>query len=81
MMLYFSLHGSKAWKENFESIIRWELVGVRFSVYTGCPKIYVQFEMAGMQSVFKIFSKTQKSDHHKIWPFYKLLGFLKSVVK
>ena len=48
---------------------------------TGCPKINGQFEMAGIQSVFKIFSKTQKSDHHKIWPFYKLLGFLKSVVK
>ena len=33
---------------------------------TGCPKINGQFEMAGIQSVFKIFSKTQKSDHHKI---------------
>ena len=46
---------------------------------TGCPKINEQFETAGIQSVFKIFSKTQLSDHHKIWPFYKLLRFLKSV--
>ena len=49
--------------------------------YTGCPKKNEQFEMAGIQSVFKIFSKTQISDHHKIWPFYKLLSFLKSVKK
>ena len=49
--------------------------------YTGCPKINGQFETAGIQSVFKIFSKTQLSDHHKIWPFYKHLRFLKSVVK
>ena len=47
-------------------------------LYTGCPKINGQFKMAGIQSVFKIFSKTQKSDHHKIWP---LLRFLRSVKK
>ena len=33
---------------------------------TGCPKINKQFEMAGIQFVFKIFLKTQKSDFYKI---------------
>ena len=44
----------------------WGRLRVREDTSTGCPKINEQFETAGIQSVFKIFSKTQLSDHHKI---------------
>ena len=39
------------------------------------------FEMAGIQSLLKILTKFQMSDHYYIWKFHVVLRFLKSVKK